>query len=82
MGADGGSDRRAGRRPDITADAVADVLFLGYECELSYRAIGRQLEMDLHAVGKIVAASSDLLRTGQVALSDDYVVAPPRRAVS
>ena len=49
---------------DTTADEVVDVLYLSYERGFSHRAIGRQLDMDHRAVGKIVAASSDLLRGG------------------
>ena len=65
---------------ETSVDAVADVLYLSYERQLSHRAIGRQLEMDHRAVGKIVATSSDLLRTGRVAIDESD--SGPRRAVS
>ena len=53
---------------DITAHTVADVLHLSYNRQLSHRAIGRQLEMDHRVVGKIVAASAELLRSGRVSI--------------
>ncbi len=65
---------------DTTADEVVDVLYLSYERGFSHRAIGRQLDMDHRAVGKIVAASSDLLRGGRITIGEDELA--PHRAVS
>ena len=59
---------------------VADVLYLSYERELTNRAIGRHVDLDHRVVGKIVAASSDLLRSGRMAIGERDMV--PRRAVS
>jgi hypothetical protein len=55
---------------DISTDSVADVIHLSYGRQLSHRAIGRQLEIDHRMVGKIVAASSELLRSGCVLISE------------
>jgi hypothetical protein len=53
---------------DTSASEVADVLHLTYDREMSNRAIGRALELDHRVVGRIVAASADLLRSGRVAI--------------
>ena len=49
-----------------TVEEITEVLHLSYERELSHRSIGRQLTMDHRTVGKIVAASADLLRSARV----------------
>jgi Protein of unknown function (DUF2637) len=56
---------------DAGPAVIADVLHLTYDREWTQRAIGRHIGIDHRAVGKIVNASSELLRCGEVRIASD-----------
>lgn len=59
---------------------IVDVLYLSFERALSNRSIARHLDMDPRIVGKLVAASTELLQAGRVDVS--AAIAPGRRAMA
>jgi hypothetical protein len=55
----------------VGAPVVSRVLAASYERQLSNRAIGRELDLDARAVGRIVAVGAELLRSEGVAATSE-----------
>jgi hypothetical protein len=64
----------------LTAAQITDVVYLSYERGQSNRSIGRNLDLDPRAVGKVVAASAEVLASGALAI-DPALIAPRSHAV-
>lgn len=63
----------------VGAPVVSRVLAASYERQLSNRAIGRELDLDARAVGRIIAVGAELLRSEGVAATFD--LDPAHRSV-